>query len=436
MRVNINGVDRDMTPEEIAEYIASLEGAGQDVAITGTSRINQIIEVVGYDHVKMFLPFSEMNGIYKSVVNPEISFSSSLSANNYAHINGGPLGHYIQKGAADDVLLQNPVLNSPTGSSTPEYAAKYATKIRHLDGLISMVKVDLSKIGTFTGSYKIRLYSESSGKPGSLIPTREMQIGTRVDPIQTYVGHNGQSVAIMLLDDFPLSEGASYWLVFEYEDASQVDASKYFAWKYGTDADGSRAVWSGSEWVVTAGESFNYKLYNDKLTLPEDWTFISLIKRPKANAQNTLFGITDPSKNYCLQIAEYYGKLYVFYQDAYGYATYTNRMANMTDWCTLAVSFGKYDNQDKVLLYHNGNPLDTRFEKLNSVNYSKTRDSMFGATTSLMRGGQYFIGRSMLPTCQGWSSSWGIIGPTLMAGRKMSRQEIAKVTALMLKGDN
>ena len=401
-------------------------------------RIEKIVDLVGMNNFAFFLTFQEDDQPYYDLFDREIVFDG-MYPKRLPKYRGGPLGNYVSnEGKPSDNLLLQSNQSYWSGNLDPEYSAKYATKISYPEGYIGSVGMNLRRKGVISNSaFKITLYNDDGGKPGSPLEQYDkIYIDGREDPLRSALPETYADIRTQLISGFGLVQNTSYWLVLEYEDDTGIDVDNHVQWRYGSNPGSARAYWDGADWVVVEDESFNYKLFPEKIQLPEDFTFTILLQQNEEDImiEGPIFMATD-NKSRCLRIARDRGLYSVNMIDEKGRGYIHNYKPGPTlqNWSTLTVTFSKYKTLEKIKIYHNGLLLESSNGAINPAGRNVRRGITGGGGASLPRIASYSIGRTFTETSSVWGNFWrGKIGPLFLAKRELSEEEVAEVSRIML----
>ena len=402
-------------------------------------RIEKIVDLVGMNNFAFFLTFQEDDQPYYDLFDREIVFDG-MYPKRLPKYRGGPLGNYVSnEGKPSDNLLLQSNQSYCGGNLDPEYSAKYATKISYPEGYIGSVGVNLRRKGVISNSaFKITLYTDDGGKPGSPLEQYDkIYIDGREDPLRSALPETYADIRTQLISGFGLVQNTSYWLVLEYEDDTGIDVDNHVQWRYGSNPGSARAYWDGADWVVVEDESFNYKLFPEKIQLPEDFTFTILLQQNEEDImiEAPIFVATN-NKRSCLRIARDRGlySVYIFDEKDRAYQSHNYRPGpTLQNWSTLTVTFSKYKTLEKIKIYHNGLLLESGNGVINPTGNRIRRGVTGGGGASLPRIASYGIGRTFTETSAVWGKFWrGKIGPLFLAKRELSEEEVAEVSRIML----
>lgn len=318
-------------------------------------RISEISEMIGLEHLKMFLSFSDSDQVYRDFYKKQISFSGLPG--KLPRQNGSPLGYYIKLENDHYDFMQNPLVQYNAGTTIAPFAKKLATKINvdknNYIGSISMISATIKKIGTLSTNYTFSIYTDDNGKPGRPLPVRTLLMGDDTKEWGTKEAPTGifRVRHSVLKEPVNTYIDKNYWLVLEYEDSSVVNASNCIQWRYGDDALGSIASYDGTDWTVTNGKTFNHGLFDNSLNLTGDISVLFLLRVTDTQSNiRRLFTATNQSNTSLIISASKSG---IFFGhpsvDAHNYRT-----ANLSEWCVLACTLGKYKSIDKMSAYVDG----------------------------------------------------------------------------------
>lgn len=407
-------------------------------------RIQKIVDLVGLNNLSMFMTFRDSTWPVYDLFDKSIGMTQ-LSA-RYSRVIGGPLGYYISR---KGVVASTPVSLYSTqgfqsGNADPAFSLKYATYIPKSEGHIGSVSIKIKNVGDVTKKFKVTLYTDDSGKPGVPVPQyNKLFIDGRVDPVYDdsvfkLDANEYHDVPMPLLTGFGLSSYKDKWLVFEYDDETGIDASNYVKWQYGPKTGGKIASHDGTDWVVTDDSSFVHQLFSENIQVPEDFTVCLLVRTTEEKSlagEQPIISFNGAGQRVFF-LSNSYGVLNARWVDENGASSAHNYKPHspLRPWSVIAATFSKYrmDANGKVLLYHNGQILEGYQEDVNPSG-TKVRKGVNGAGgASLLRFGQLNVGMTVYPNGISPSTSLVDIGPFFVAKRKLSPEEIAQVSSLMI----
>lgn len=395
-------------------------------------RINKILDLIGLDNLAYFLTFHEEDGNFRDIIDKNIVFRSIHGGNRYYRVAGGPLGYYISN---KDESLPRLTLDSDMsfwgGTSTPSVAKKYATKLSYDSGYIGSVATEIKKIGDVS-PVKFILYTDDNGKPGDpLEQYDEIFIDGRQDPTRSVAREDYREVSTPLITGFGLTHGTDYWLVMEYEDDTNINESNYVQWRYGEDANGARASWDGENWIVTQGESFNYKLFPEKIQIPNDFTISALVKTSQSLVELPIISMVD-TERYVMRLGIFYGTLQVStpFTSGHNYKP----LYPLDDWSVITLTFNQHAFKDKIKVYQNGVLIDGVTWEVNPVGRRTRRGIAGPGGVGLTRVGQVALGRTWTYAGNVYGTSLQNLGPLFVAKRAFNDKEVAETARLMLGG--
>jgi len=417
--------------------IANVTAEGDlKVQLSGTmdnkKRINKLLDLIGLDNLAYFLTFHEEDGKFRDLIDKNIVFKGYVGGDRYYRVAGGPLGYYISnEGKPSEVLVLDSDMSFWGGTSTPTVAKKYATKLSYASGYIGSVATMIKKIGDVS-PVKFILYTDDNGKPGDpLEQYDEIFINGRQDPTRSVAAEEYREVSTPLITGFGLTLGTDYWLVMEYEDDTNINGSNYVQWRYGEDANGARASWDGEKWIVTQGESFNYKLFPEKIQIPNDFTISALVKTSLDTPEQPIIAMVD-TEGYVLRLRFCYGTLNVITPSVSDHNY--KPLYPLDDWSVITVTFNQHAFVDKIKVYQNGVLIDGVTWEVNPTG-SKVRRGIRGpGGVGLARVGQVTLGRIWSFAGNTSGTSLQNLGPLFVAKRTFNDKEVAETARLMLGG--
>lgn len=389
------------------------------------SRYEDILNTAGEDNIKLFLNFAETDGIYRNLLDRQTFFADEFTG-RHTSVKGGPLGNHINPaGNGRFSLVEQPFISKIIGTTDPAFSKKYATKIEVKGDKIGKIRVPLKKIGNVNNaSVKFRIFSGTNQPENSqefkfkLDFTGEAPFVIKCADIKTTYAE----IPFPTFTSITTHYDYTYWLVMEYEDDTGINAENYVQWSYGADTNGKRAVLDGANWMVTDGETHNYKLYNDALRVEDDFTFIIMCKHsvPAGAASETLF-VLEAFNKQLLKLDEINGMLRIsgVYEDGHVFSGF--HPADTTKgWNVIALTFSKDASKNKIKLYQNG--------ILKELAQPGAHVSLRGKGCTRMLPGLVRIGNGAAD----WEHWRGSLGPILMINKELSKRDIARITDLML----
>jgi hypothetical protein len=395
-------------------------------------RINKLLDLIGLDNLAYFLTFHEEDGKFRDLIDKNIVFRSVHGGGRYYRVAGGPLGYYISnKDESYPALVLDSDMSFWDGTSTPTVAKKYATKLSYASGYIGSVATMIKKIGDVS-PVKFILYTDDNGKPGDpLEQYDEIFINGRQDPIRSVAREDYREVSTPLITGFGLTHGTDYWLVMEYEDDTNINESNYVQWRYGEDANGARASWDGEKWIVTQGESFNYKLFPEKIQIPNDFTISALVKTSLDAPELGIISMVD-TKGDVMRFGFLYGTLNVITPSVSGHNY--KPLYPLDDWSVITLTFNQHAFEDKIKVYQNGVLIDGVTWEVNPTGRRARRGIRGAGGVGLERVGQVTSGRVWYSSGLAVGPSLQNLGPLFVAKRTFNDKEVAETARLMLGG--
>lgn len=411
------------------------------------NRIDAIVDLVGPEHLSLFLTFKDepQYGPWKDLLNPRIKFQpydnnsiAPLVSLGWERVEGGPFGAYIKKVSGPNYpVLQRGFVESMSGTESPTYSPKYATRIAGNADIVGMVSLALRKQGTVSTDAKLRavIYSDTNGVPGTPINQYDfVQIGERVDPMfldpRQLSDTDYRGIRFQLLSGMNLHRGSTYWLVLEYADATGVDAENFVQWRYGPVAGGARAYHDGTSWTVVSDEGHDYCLYGDDIDMTNEFTVSVLTYRPTPVTEANL--ITFNGERETFRIWEIDGTVHCICTDIMGRARPLAKPMPLENWCVLTVTRSR-DAVNSLSVYRNGK-LVTSSSSEGGGGASQENYPIRRAGLPLgHRAMNISIGKMVRGSGKTYGWAWaGGIGPILVSDRCLSPDEVEKLANLML----
>jgi len=234
--------------------------------------IDNILDLVGAENIQLFLPMWETSGTtLRDLLRPDLTFTVSGAFLNQ----NGPFGGCLYFDGVDDYASRDPILSNKLGSSTQELQASTAVAVQKLnvDAVqIGFVRVKIVKKGTPDGSIRLEI---RTAKDGAAIENGTSS-SLPCESISTSIVWRG----FTFLTAPKLQKNTTYYLALVYVGNTNADADKNISWRY--DSAGrygqGRNYYNGAGWTDTAGEDFVFEIYDDRLTQPDDWSFIVCAK--------------------------------------------------------------------------------------------------------------------------------------------------------------
>ena len=162
-----------------------------------------------------------------------------------------------------------------------------------------------------------------------------------------------RDIRIPLISGLPTLLNSVYWLVFEYVDATGIDADNFVQWRYGPlPGGGARAYHDGVSWTVVPDESHDYKLYGDDLVIRDDFTISILTWRPTPMNEANLISFNGVDRE-LIAIWENKGTIRANYKDEIGRTFALQKPADLRDWSVITVTRSK-DDLESLSVYQNG----------------------------------------------------------------------------------
>ena len=427
--------------------LPSAEQVGTIIDRQYRDRIDAIIDLIGAEHMKLFLTYVDdpQYGPWCDLINPRIKFqphnltgTEAATSGEWEKVTGGPLGAYIRRiKRSPGPILQRGIVESVSGTSNPPYYPKYATRVTWQEGVIGMASAILRKQGTVSGAtFRLVLYTDEAGAPG--VPVRQFDrvyIGGRADPVFTDANSlsntDYRDIRIPLISGLPTLLNSVYWLVFEYVDATGIDADNFVQWRYGPLPGGARAYHDGVSWTVVPDESHDYKLYGDDLVIQDDFTISILTWRPTPVVEANLISFNGVDRE-LIAIWEVDGTIRANYKDEIGRTFTLQKPADLRDWSVITVTRSK-DDLESLSVYQNGVLLETSGGSgaggVHGENYPARRSGI----VRIPRAMSVVIGKIMRHTGLTYGAGWGGgIGPIVVADRCLTPDEVGKLANLML----
>ena len=426
--------------------LPSAEQVGTIIDRQYRDRIDAIINLIGAEHMKLFLTYADdpQYGPWCDLINPRIKFqphnltgTEAATSGEWEKVTGGPLGAYIRRLKSwPGPILQRGIVESVGGTSNPTYYPKYATRVTWQEGVVGMASAILRKQGKVPdATFRLVLYTNVEGAPGE--PVRQFDrvyIGGRADPVFTDANSlsatDYRDIRIPLISGLPTRSNSVYWLVFEYADATGVDADNFVQWRYGALPGGARAYHDGVSWTVVPDESHDYKLYGDDLVIQDDFTISILTWRPTPVTEANLISFNGVDRE-LIAIWENNG-IRANYKDEIGRVFMLRKPADLRDWSVITVTRSK-DDLESLSVYQNGVLLETSGGSgaggVSGENYPARRSGI----VRIPRAMSVVIGKIWRHTGLTYGAGWdGGIGPIVVADRCLTPDEVGKLANLML----
>ena len=374
--------------------------------------IDNILDLVGAEYIQLFLPMWETSGnTFKDLLKPDLTFALNGPSLNRA----GPFGSCPLFDGINDYAIQDPVPDESTMVETSSQALAAPTaaavqKMKPMAQSIGFVRLRLIKTGTPDGSVKVELRSTKSGAASA---TTELlscsSIGTSV-----------QTRGFYFVTPPNIAKAASYYLALVYDSNTNADGANNIAWRY--DSAGGygqgRNYYDGGTWVDTPTEDHAFDVYDSRLVLPDDWSFVWAANVTQTGiTQDTHFagsGMTDSVLKF------YYGSTgyieLVTFDTSQKYASPRRWPINNNH--IFAVTFSKALDTAKAKVYQDGIQIGTSNGTAATANVQLAqpltigcRNSNTGALTEYHKG---------------------YLGPFIMASKTLLAAEVAKVSHNLL----
>lgn len=274
------------------EYLHGSDGALHAKLISGTAiaaelsvsqrdivarAIDEIINTIGLENIACFLPMWENTGTeLRDLINPDLRFRVVGATPGVA----GPFGYGWAFDGINDYIEEAPAFETAVGTGeaaldAPGKMLAQRIKPRQVERPVFLVAFYLKKVGNPSGNLVAELRNDSSSGPGSTV------IATSTVRILTGIGSASWHGLFAFSPPAGLDLDKTYWLILRWQDpaSTTADAANYVSWIY--DSAGAygepRAVYDGTAWTVTSGQSHTFALWADHLYLPE-WTYIVAAK--------------------------------------------------------------------------------------------------------------------------------------------------------------
>ncbi len=254
------------------DWVHSILPAQRD---TTARAIDDILDCIGAENVKLFLPMWEESGTKAyDLLRRDLTFTY----NGPTLAQPGPFGKCPSFDGVNDYLIQDSITEQPTttGGENPLWGGqKLATRMKDIATKIGFIRLQLRKSGN-PGSAVLRtaIYTDNAGVPGS--PVTNGLSDTL--PTSGIVADNTEIKGFTFPTAPELQKNQKYWIVLEYTDSTGIDGSNYIAWKHdaATSGYGERnAIHDGSTWTITDGYNNSFWVYGDDLILDGDFSIIT-----------------------------------------------------------------------------------------------------------------------------------------------------------------
>jgi hypothetical protein len=231
--------------------------------------IDNIIDIVGAENIKLFLPLWETSG---NKAYDLLDRSLQFDINGASFSTGGPFGNCLTLDGINDYLRQTPIAENASGGSfynltNPAY--KIATRMAGFTGKIAAVQLNLKITGTINSAVlTASIYTDNSGVPGTLVATSNPLTCSQFPSV-------AHPVAFTFSTPYEVNSVSKYWIVLEYSTDTGVDESNYISWAcedmntYGE----TMAIYDGANWNAQTGNCV-FSVSNDALKCDADWTMI------------------------------------------------------------------------------------------------------------------------------------------------------------------
>lgn len=382
--------------------------------------IDDILDVIGVENVKLFLPMWEQSG---TTMRDLLRRSTTFTVSGATLAQTGPMGFCPSFDGVNDYVQQDPITENTAG--TADYnltttTGKAGTRTIALATNPAFIRLRLKRTGTLnTATVRIQLMTNVGD-----VPTANVTNGQSAALACSSIGTSYEERGFTFATPPGLSKASKYWITLEYADSTGVDASNYISWAYETGANTygeRRATFDGASWTGTPSENHRFSLYEDNLQLGNndcslivlsDWTGSSVAGQDYVRSQ----GMTATSL--------------VLRQDGgNGYTAATTTEAPSTDLSSIAyryvggavshiITFSYTNATAKHKLYRNG-------ALVTSTNGT--------ATTALVAQAQPFVIGSAINSAGALSGYFpGRLGPIILTKSELSAANIGKISHYLL----
>lgn len=347
--------------------------------------IDNIISTIGLENIKLFLPMWEASGSKAyDLINRDLTFT----INGATLAQSGLLGNCMSFDGSNDYLIQDPVtvsnLTGTTDRTIISATSKRGQILEPISTTIKFVRLRLKLVGSLPdASVVAKIYSVSGGVADSLLATSEALACSEI-------GTSYENRGFVFTTALNVQKGSSYAITLEYADGTAVDASNYVSWASTarSEYEYDRLFDSGAGWSASSDGSMCFDLYNNDLTLDEDYSIISVFNRLGTT-------VKDAWVYSCCGMVPVYGSSIIMgltYMSAgYMYARacdgsirtlpiykYPSGVFNV-----MATTFSKANSTGKIKTYLNGKPEYSQDGTADTAQTPNAQPFTFGAYVSL-----------------------------------------------------
>jgi len=384
--------------------------------------IEDIVDIVGLENIRLFLPMWEAAGSTKvyDLFRKDLSFTVATSVTLGAATPFG-LGATLD---GTGYLKRDPVTESATAVINSEVkldggTKKLATRINKIATNPDFIRSKLKRYGTLANAtLKFSVYSEAASLPNAVISN-----GASNALACSSIGTSGWADwGFPFATDPTTRKDANFWLVMEYAalGGDTVDANNCISWAhdnglaggYGTDI----AIFNGATWTRTAGKSHYFALWDDSLNLSlGDFSIIVLASDTNGTvAGRALLGTASQAAAEVFEIAHYsYGDVIMTANDG-SQRTGQIQKFPVNTFNVYGLTFSKAKDAGKVNGYLNGINTVAVAGTLNAALTKPAHPLSIGGSTS---------------TTGTISNKWvGTIGPVIITANELTQAQIAEIT--------
>ena len=373
--------------------------------------IDNILDVIGYENVKMFLPLTEGVGstVAYDLLRKDLTFDVS------GLVTFGTTGLFGDCATfGGGYLRRTPATYNTTGAAYADLKAatqKAATMMSAISVQPGIVTLKLKRTGTLAAAtVRVLVIADNSGTPGTTALTSTTLECSKIDT-------TAKDYGFAFTVDLPIKGNKRYWIALEYADATGVDDSNYVSWAYETGVNTygeQRSSYDGTSWTATNGENHVFSLWNDDLEFGDDFSIITCVNNTSANAGSRyVFGIGDYAGNSGVLLSSTSGKiLSVSANDG------TLRTASIPKWTI---------NRNQVVGITFNKDLATA--KLNVYKDGMLAASADGSATTAINSLAYPFTIGCTSSNGNVTSAWtGTIGPVIITKNTLTAAQMADVS--------
>ena len=411
--------------EGVSGHVTFIEANRSKNDLVGQG-IDNILNVIGVENIKLFLPLWEDAGATKcyDLLRRDLTFTPSGPVFGAT----GPFGNCAQFDGVNDYIIQDPMTENTAGAVQIDLnngAHKMATRMVAIACTPGFVRLKIKKTEAVAGnlnsaSVKVSIYTDNAGVPNALVTGAE-SAALLCSVIGTSFEWRGFSFPTV----FYLRKGQKYWIVFEYVSTTGVDANNFISWQYeaAPGSYGERRAYFNAGWVATDTENHCFGLWDDMLAFEDDFSIITLICNTEAavssrhmygssssqtTASSNALGISRSSSGYILtKVNDGTERNVVFY-----------RWPSVFDVIALTFSKAK-SSPDKIRVYLNGS--------------LKRTGAGTGGATQIALSQPWTIGSASLGDGNISGYYWkGYIGTQIITKNELDAIQIGRITHELL----